>query len=379
MDTMIGPDQRAFLLMMALATPRQKRAALVIGIIALFAFLAAVPFVRVPLARMPAFIPSYEAALLFIDMITAILLLDQFVRLRAVSVLVLAAGYLFDALMIVPHALTFPGAFAPTGLLGAREQTTAWLYVFWHGGFPLFVLTYAFMRHREKARAAPWTVPHAVTAAIVAVTAVAFLVLALTLVSTQGHDLLPRVMQGSDYSLLVTKGVSPTVWALTLIAMVALWQREQRVVDLWLMLVMWIWLFDIALAAVIGSSRFDLGFYAGRVFGLIAASFLLVTLLAELARMYSGAIGAAARAEKRLAELALMQAHPSIKPHRGERPQAFIHRQNIDRYRSLLESGKLDDVGRNAVEKLLQEEVAKHKESILPGAAESPAPLQRKW
>ena len=50
--------------------------------------------------------------------------------------LALACGYLFDALIIIPHALTFPGAFTPAGLLGAKEQTTAWLYTFWHGGRP---------------------------------------------------------------------------------------------------------------------------------------------------------------------------------------------------------------------------------------------------
>ncbi len=54
--------------------------------------------------------------------ITAALLFDQFVRLRFLSILVLASGYLFDALMIVPHALTFPGAFSATGLLGARSK-----------------------------------------------------------------------------------------------------------------------------------------------------------------------------------------------------------------------------------------------------------------
>ncbi len=47
------------------------------------------------------------------------------VRLRSIGVLVLAAGYLFDALIIVPHTLSFPGAFAAQGLLGAGPQTTA--------------------------------------------------------------------------------------------------------------------------------------------------------------------------------------------------------------------------------------------------------------
>ncbi len=114
-------------------------------------------------------------------------------------------------------------------------------------------------------------------AIITSVTGIILLLLALTLLATRGHDWLPVVMQGSDYSLLVEKGVSPAVWILTLVAMAALWQLKQRVMDLWLMLVMWVWLFDIGLSAVIGSNRFDLGFYAGRIFGLMAASFLLIT------------------------------------------------------------------------------------------------------
>jgi hypothetical protein len=105
---------------------------------------------------------------------------------------------------------------------------------------------------------------------------------------------------------------------------------------------------------VFGSSRFDLGFYAGRVFGLIAASFLLVMLVIEMAKLYAGAMGDAAKAEKKLAEMELVQAHPSIKIARGERPESFIHRRNVDHYRSLLESGKLDAAGREAVEKLLR-------------------------
>ena len=120
-----------------------------IAAVATLTFATTVPFVRVPLAQMPAFIPAYEAALFFIDLITAVLLFEQFVRLRAPPTLVLASAYLLDALLIVPHALTFPGAFAPTGLLGAKMQTTAWLYVFWHGGFPLFVIGYALLRRRE--------------------------------------------------------------------------------------------------------------------------------------------------------------------------------------------------------------------------------------
>jgi hypothetical protein len=123
---------------------------------------------------------------------------------------------------------------------------------------------------------------------------------------------------------------------------------------------MWIWLFDIALSAVIGSTRFDLGFYAGRMFGLIAAGFLLVTLIVEMAQMYAGALGAAARAERRVAELGRVLRRPDhndLRSSRGVSTKSFIHRQNIERYRSLLlDSDSLDDAQRRAIEKMLSEE-----------------------
>jgi hypothetical protein len=350
-------DERRFFLTTAIASRRQKQAALAIAAVAAIGFVVAVPFARVPLVKLPAFIPTYEAALFFIDLITAALLVEQFIRLRSVAILVLASGYLFDAFLIVPHALTFPGAFAPTGLLGAKEQSTAWLYVFWHGGFPLFVIAYALLRWRGR-NAPELLASNPYKAMFAAIAGVSALAICLAALATVGHDLLPVVMKGSDYSLLVKKGVSPGVWLLTLTAMLLLWRRPQRVVDLWLMLVMWIWLFDIALAAVIGSSRFDLGFYAGRIFGLIASSFLLIMLLGEMARLYFAALGAAASAEQKFAELTRAQARNPI-PIGREKSEDFVKRQNISRYRELLASGKLDEEQHRLIEKLLTEEKAR--------------------
>ena len=363
-DSVRGSDQHRLFLTTALATRREKQLALAIATLSFFIFLVVVPFARTPLLRMPAFIPSYELALFFIDLITAVLLFDQCVRLRSIGILFLASGYLFDALIIIPHALTFPGAFALTGLLGAKDQTTAWLYVFWHGGFPLFVMAYALFRHREESGRPPSTLVHVGWPILGAIVGTVVLTIVLTLFATWRHDWLPIVMQGGDYSLLVRKGISPAVWGLTLLAMVALRRREQRVVDLWLMLVMGIWLLDIALAAVIGSSRFDLGFYAGRIFGLFAASFLLTTLVIEMAQMYAGALGAVASAEKCLAELSRARRRVDVKgvsQTRGESTESFIHHQNIAHYRSLLESDSLDDDRRRLIEGLLSEEETKTK------------------
>jgi len=365
MNVIGGLDKQRRFLATAIATKADQRVAAVIAIAAFLAFLAAVPFVRVPLAKMPAFIPSYEAALFFIDLITAALLYEQSVRLRSTAVLVLASGYLFDALIIVPHALSFPGAFSPGGLLGAGPQTTAWLYVFWHGGFPLFVMGYAILRRRETTNGG-MTV-NALAAILLSIAAVVAIVCVLTAAATWGHDALPVVMQGSDYSLLVSKGISPVVWLLTFAAMIMLWQKPQRLVDLWLMLVMWVWLFDIALAAVIGSSRFDLGFYVGRIFGLIAASFLLITLLIEMARLYVGVLGAMDNAELRLLELLHMQSRKETKVS-GKGTEAFVQSQNIAHYRAMLESGDLNDSQREAIRRLLAEEEAKPRGTRVNGA-----------
>jgi hypothetical protein len=242
-------------------------------------------------------------------------------------------------------------------MLGAKEQTTAWLYIFWHGGFPLFVVAYAFLR--RDGRAGPvWTTGQVRWIVVAAGAGVAALTAALALLATLGHDLLPVVMQGGDYSLLVAKGVSPAVWLLTLLAIVMLWQRDIRVLDLWLMLVMWIWLFDIALAAILGSSRFDLGFYAGRIFGLAAAGFLLIALVVEMARMYAGAVSAVARVAERepARPTAPTPRHSELKAPSAGSTESFVHEKNIAHYRSLLRSESLGEAERRTIEKLLSEE-----------------------
>lgn len=138
----VGP--RAAFLSTEQAGPGEKKLARIVVAASLLAFAVGVPFVRTPLAPVPAFIPTYEAALWINDAITAVLF-SHFARLRSRALLSLAAGYLFDSFMVVSHALSFPGVFSPTGLMGAGPQTTAWLYFFWHAGFPLFVMVYALL------------------------------------------------------------------------------------------------------------------------------------------------------------------------------------------------------------------------------------------
>ena len=284
------------LLATVVADPYQRRLALTAVAASIAAFLAAVPFARVPLAPLPAFIPAYEASLVVVDLITAVLLFGQFAQIRSAALLALASGYLFDALMTVGHALSFPGLITPTGWLGAGSQTTAWLYMFWHGGFPLFVIAYAGLRRADQVRIAAWSARFAVIAAI-GVAAI------LTLVATEADRLLPPIMTGNAYTAAMELTVG-TVWALTAAALLALvLNRPYSVLDLWLIVVMVAWLADIGLSAVFNAGRFDLGFYGGRLYGLLAASFVLGVVLVEAGGLYRRLAIATTQLEQHAREL----------------------------------------------------------------------------
>jgi signal transduction histidine kinase len=283
------------------ALPGDKRLARLAVALSVLAFCGTVWFVRLPLEPIPAVIPAYDGALWISDTLTSALLFSQFTRLRSRALLVLATGYLFDAFMIVPHALSFPGVFAPAGLLGGGSQTTAWLYVFLHTGFPLFVLAFAILARRPGD-----TVAGSPGRAIAgAIAAAAMLAVALTVLATAGNDSLPEVIRDGDYALIVTKGISPAVWVVSLCVLLVLWsRRDPTVLELWLTVAMVAWVFAIAFAAVVGSHRFDLGSYAARFYGLLAASSVLGVLLFKMNRLYDNIADALALAEVRNTELA---------------------------------------------------------------------------
>jgi signal transduction histidine kinase/CheY-like chemotaxis protein len=281
------PRYRHAFLSTVIADLSDWRLALIVLALSALGFAAAIPFAKIPLPRVDAFIPAYEAALLLIAAITALMLFGQFRWSRSPALLVLAAGYLYDALLIVPHALTFPGAFAPTGLLGAGPHTTAWLFTFWHGGFPLFVIGYAVLNRREARR--EWPAKDRIDAALMAVTitAIAALAIALTALAVHADTMLPALMDGNGYKPALTYVVSST-WMLGLVAIAVLWRQPRHtVLDLWLIVMLCAWVFDIALSAVFNAGRFDLGFYAGRGYGLLAASFVLGVLLTETGGLHS--------------------------------------------------------------------------------------------
>jgi signal transduction histidine kinase len=293
------------------ADPRHWRLASGAVLVCAALFIATAPFARTPLPEIWAFIPTYQAALIVIDSITAMMLFGQFSFQGARALLALAGGYLFSALLAMLHALSFPGLFADAGLLGAGEQTTAWLYFIWHAGFPAMLLLYGKWKSDPGAGAvAQGGIVRAIALTCLGVLAAA---LAIAWLVTTGHDALPVLMEGNrDGPAKVL--VATATWLVSLTALVYLWRRKPHtLLDIWCMAVACVWMFDTALAAVLNGARFDLGFYAGRVYGLLASSFVLIVLLLEHASLYASLVAAhtreqreRARVEERSAELVIV-------------------------------------------------------------------------
>ena len=279
----------------------QRRLGLIVALASIVFFFAAAPFAQAPLARSWAFIPIYQSALAINDLVTATLLFGQFAIMRHPGLRLLAIGYLYTALMAVFHALSFPGLFADHGVLGGGPQTTAWLYMFWHIGFPVMVIAYS--RQRPQMAARPGGAGRAIAWSI----ALTCLVVAFFVsLATTWHDALPAIMRGSSNAPHM-RGVSLFMWGMSFLALatVAARRRQSRL-DLWLSVVMVVWICDVGLSNVLNAARFDLGFYVGRVYGLLAASFVLLMLLLENGQLYAKLAASAAelRDAKQAAEAA---------------------------------------------------------------------------
>jgi signal transduction histidine kinase len=297
-DALVEVDERSLFLSTSPVERDQQRLMLAFILVLLLGFGAAAPFARAPLPEFPAFVTVYQTALVIFDLVIAALLFGQFLILRSHALIVLACGYLFSTAMTVAHLLTFPGVFSSTGLLDAGIQTTAWLYWFWHGGFLVAMISYALLkRHDAPVRGNLGIIIPAAVLATVAAGA------GLIMLATVGEQFLPSIMLDGKRVTRFIIGPSATVWIMGLLALALLRRGRQTALDLWLMAVVWAWLLDVALSTVLADARFQLGFYAGRGFGLLASALVLVALVVNINRLYARQAAVASQLGVELADM----------------------------------------------------------------------------
>jgi signal transduction histidine kinase len=315
------PEEQHFVLSHLPPSLAQRRLALAVVLALLVAFVVtAGPLSTIQPGVIGAFVPAYATAIFVTDLLTAVLLFAQFFSvLRSRALLAIASGYLFTALIVIPWMLTFPGVFTPGGLLGAGLQTTTWLYTLWHGGFPMFVIAYALLKDADPAEG---LLEGSASAAILSsVAATGIVVCALTFFVTAGNDLLPRQLLDPVHFSTVWLYFAGCLALLIVAALILLWIRRHSVLDLWLMVVMCAYLIEIYLISFPVPVRYSIGWYSGRVFGLVSGSLVLIVLLYEITILYAQLLRAIlAQRRERKARLMMGEAVAAAIAHEIKQP-----------------------------------------------------------
>ncbi|WP_254017586.1 MASE4 domain-containing protein [Mesorhizobium escarrei] len=299
----------------------EKRAAFVTAMVLLVVFFSALPFAHVRLERLDVFLPIFATILFLTDLISATLLYAHFAILRSWSLRLLAGGYLFCALTIIPYALTFPGAFAPNGLLHAGLQTSPWLFTIWQMALPTTIIVYSTARNL-----APQRMVRSSVATVVAVDAciVAALVCAVTWFLTAHEDMVPPLIVTVTDTAAFVKFVSAFMLMVSIAALVSIWLSQRSVLDMWLLIVALAWLLSSILLNLV-DVRFDVAWYANRILAVASDSLVLLVLLAESTMLYARlAMSVLARQREREGQLISINAVSAAMAHEIRQPLTAI-------------------------------------------------------
>jgi hypothetical protein len=69
--------------------------------------------------------------------------------------------------------------------------------------------------------------------------------------------------------------------SVSIAALIVLWIRRRSMLDLWLLVVMFLYLIEVPLSYYPAPTRFSGGWYAVRIFGFLSSSIVLMVLLHE--------------------------------------------------------------------------------------------------
>ena len=269
-------------------TDKQKvRALFICGVIALITVVF-VPMAGVQWARIPAFLPTYQTALIIAYVITGYLIFAQYQATHSVALLYLSGGCIYTGAILVAQFLTFPGMFVAQGALFGGDQTTIWLWCLWHVGPSMGIFLYIFSE---------WLRPDCVvedpkqTACWFGLALVLIFSASIAGV-TVFHDALPVLDIAGNFHRITTTGIAPAIQLLTGAALLLLWRvtRFRTVLQVWLGVALFALLCD-NMITMLGGSRLSVGWYVGRFNALISATIIMLVYLAEINRAYLKSAG----------------------------------------------------------------------------------------
>src|SRR5262252_9604785 len=250
---------------------------------AIFA-LAVIPLAGNPGPKVPGIGVLFAATVLATELPTSVLL---FVRFRANphwSLLSLGSAFLFSALMVVPHLLTFPGAvLMDQKLVGGSQQASSYIFVSWIIGFAL--LTFISVIFETCASRRQFALERVDRAVCAAVSAVSVVVLSVTLIAILLGDHLPALTKEPRWTGL-NRFLVLTATALITGSIAIILFSIRSELFLWLAMM----LTAVAVAQVIsgaGGERYTVGWLVARLTWIISGCVLFLYFLRQFASQQS--------------------------------------------------------------------------------------------
>ncbi len=244
------------------------------------------PWVAAPIEVSTHVIGVYGLAVCGADLCTAILLVRQYRHEGHAYLLVLLSAYLLSSLLVLPMALSFPGAFGEGQLLG-NETTAAILFLTWRlaGAMLLFTAVMFGVRGGTPAERASRNRRAMAIGAITVLMAAGFLTLSLT------YPIEPLRQGRFNLASFIVGGL---VAAISLAGAIIAFATRSRAGSLfgWVALVMVATVGEMLLSTVSGG-RFTLGWYVSRCITVVSSYLLLAYLAADFARGLQHRPGAA--------------------------------------------------------------------------------------
>ncbi|MBN3856310.1 GGDEF domain-containing protein [Paraburkholderia sp. Ac-20340] len=283
------------------ATRRQALIASACALAILLTLALAAPRAQDVLPAVAPFMPMCALTVFTTSGIAAFLLGARFAATRLPMLGALGGAYAFTAIAVALQLLMFPGVFTRTGLLGAGPHSAAWMWIFWHAGFPLLVIVAELVRTRASDDAVAATALKARTPhgwLLIAGPAAVAILLGLLVTqmdlaepwraSTAASMPMQPVGIGAGIGTSLAAnlaGLAICALNVAAIAVVLLKGRLRLVLDLWIVVALLASFVDAALNTL-SIERFTLGWYVARVFSMLAPGVLVCVLVWEVTTLY---------------------------------------------------------------------------------------------
>ncbi|GLS29422.1 hypothetical protein GCM10007937_11300 [Mesorhizobium albiziae] len=150
------------------------------------------------------------------------------------------------------------------------------------------------------------------------------LVCAMTWFLTTHEDMVPPLIVTVTDTAAFVKFVSAFMLIVSIAALASIWFSQRSVLDLWLLIVALAWLLSSILLNLVGV-RFDVAWYANRIFAVVSDSLVLLVLLAESTMLYARlAMSVLARQSEREGQLISINAVSAAMAHEIRQPLTAI-------------------------------------------------------